>query len=70
MPGTTREYCNHCSSPSDPAEGVYLALLYPLERFCSGCGRRERHCSCPGRTGPVMRVQRLRARRGELQVAA
>lgn len=28
------------------AQGPYLALLYPDERFCSECGRREQHCDC------------------------
>jgi hypothetical protein len=38
--------CRVCRRAASPTEGVYLALLFPAEFMCSGCGRRERHCSC------------------------
>lgn len=41
-----RASCVRCSGSSTLARGPYLELLYPAERFCEGCGRRERFCSC------------------------
>jgi hypothetical protein len=38
--------CRKCGRPTTPAVGVYLIRLYPRERFCVECGRRERFCSC------------------------
>lgn len=46
MKDRQRASCIRCSAPSTPARGPYLELLYPLERFCDECGRRERFCSC------------------------
>lgn len=48
-----RASCVRCSASSTPARGPYLELLFPAERFCEGCGRRERFCSCvPPKVGP------------------
>jgi hypothetical protein len=38
--------CPWCAGPAEPAEGVYLGLLYPDSLMCRTCGRRTLYCSC------------------------
>lgn len=46
LPVSPGQFCLRCGSLAPPASGPYLALLYPFERFCSPCGRRECFCTC------------------------
>lgn len=38
--------CTGCGDRALKPSGIYLELLYPLEFFCIGCGRRTAYCTC------------------------
>jgi len=42
--------CATCGRAAERLLGVFLERLYPNQTACTGCGRRQVHCTCE-RTG-------------------
>lgn len=41
-----QKVCVWCKGPASPLQGRFLALLYPRQTSCDGCGRRQVSCTC------------------------